>query len=120
MQFLLGASRPGETDYRSQWKPFDDTNAVSGHAFIGAVPFLTAAEMTENLAARAFLYVGSACTAWSRVNDDAHYLSQVILGWYMAYLACRSVEATGEDMQTLSLVPLAGPELSGLGLVWRR
>jgi hypothetical protein len=76
--------------------------------------------MTENLAARAFLYVGSACTAWSRVNDDAHYLSQVILGWYMAYLACRSVEATGEDMQTLSLVPLAGPELSGLGLVWRR
>lgn len=120
MQVLLGASRPGETDDHSRWKPFDDSNAVSGHAFVGSVPFITAAHMTESRAAQALLYFGSACTAWSRVNDDAHYLSQAVLGWYMAYLACRSVHATNHNLEPWSLVPLTGPELSGLGLVWRR
>ncbi len=76
--------------------------------------------MTESRAARAFLYLGSAGTAWSRVNDDAHYLSQAILGWYMAYLACRSVDASEQGIPAVDLVPLAGPEWSGLGLVWRR
>lgn len=120
MQVVLGASRPGETDTNSRWKPFDDVNAVSGHAFMGAVPFITAAQMTESRAARACLYLGSACTAWSRVNDDAHYLSQAMLGWYMAYLACRSVDASERGIPAVDLVPVAGPEWSGLGLVWRR
>lgn len=121
MQVFLGASRPGETEYDSRWKPLDDANAVSGHAFIGAVPFITAAHLTESRTASAFLYLGSAGTAWSRVNDDAHYLSQAILGWYMAYLACRSVHATErESEQAVRLVPLPGPELTGLKLVWRR
>ncbi len=120
MQAMLGASRPGETPLDSQWRPFYDTNAVSGHAFMAAVPFITAARMTENRSARALLYLGSTCTAWSRVNDDAHYLSQAILGWYMAYLACRSVDGTERGEQPLSLVPLVCPELSGLGIEWRR
>jgi membrane-associated phospholipid phosphatase len=120
MQAMLGASRPGETALDSQWRPFYDANAVSGHAFIGAVLFITAARMTENRSARALLYLGSTCTAWSRVNDDAHYLSQAILGWYVAYLACRSVDGTERGEEPLSLVPLVCAEFSGLGLEWRR
>ncbi len=120
MQVLLGASRPGAGDYNSHWKPFDASNAVSGHAFVGAVPFITAAQMTENRAARAFLYLGSTCTAWSRINDDAHFLSQAVLGWYMAYLACRSVEAVDRGIEPVAILPFAGPEFTGLGLLWRR
>ncbi len=120
MQFLLGASRPGEHPYNSRWKPFDDWNSVSGHAFMGAVPFITATHMTGNRTAQTLLLVGSAGTAWSRVNDDAHYLSQAILGWYMAYLATRSVHAPDYDADRWTLIPLAGPQVSGLGLVWQR
>ncbi len=120
MQFLLGASRPGETPHNSRWKPFDDWNSVSGHAFIGAVPFITATHMTDNRAAQTLLLLGSTGTAWSRVNDDAHYLSQAMLGWYMAYLATRSVHGPDYDAEPWTLVPLTGPELSGLGLVWQR
>ncbi len=120
LQTMLGASRPGETNLDSQWRPFYDTNAVSGHAFMGAVPFITAARMTENRSARVLLYLGSMCPACSRVNDDAHYLSQVILGWYMAYLACQSVDGTQRGEESLSLVPLVYPEFNGLGLAWRR
>jgi len=120
MQYTLGASRPGETRFNSQWKPFDDINAVSGHAFVGAVPFITAAQMSDDLFAQALLYGCSVLPAWSRVNDDAHYLSQAFLGWTMAYLACRAVDHTESNLPSTALIPLAGPNFNGLGLLWRR
>jgi hypothetical protein len=120
MQLLTGASRPGETGVGSQWKPFDDNNGVSGHAFMGAVPFLTAARMTDRPLLKAGLFVLSTHTAWSRVNDDDHYLSQICLGWWMAYLACRAVDETVLDDHRVAWVPLAGPDISGVAMVVRR
>ncbi len=120
MQFVLGASRPGETSHGSYWKPFDDTNAVSGHAFIGAVPFLTAARMTDRPAIKGALILLSAFPAWSRVNDDRHYLSQVCLGWYMAHLAVRAVDQTEDDRRPIRIVPIANAQMTGFGLVIQR
>lgn len=121
MQAFLGASRPGETRFESQWKPFDDTNAVSGHAFMGAVPFITAAKMVDPWWAKGGFYALSTFTAWSRVNDDQHYFSQACLGWWMAYLACSAVDRTENGCdRCYSLVPLTTPEICGVGLVYRR
>jgi len=120
MQLLLGSSRPGEAAVESRWKPFDDNNAVSGHAFIAAVPFITAARTVENPWAKSALYVCSGFTTWSRVNDDDHYLSQAILGWWMAYLACRAVDETQRRNENLVFTPLAGPGITGMGVVLRR
>jgi len=120
MQFVLGASRPGETSRGSYWKPFDDTNAVSGHAFIGAVPFLTAARMTDRPAIKGALILLSVFPAWSRVNDDRHYLSQACLGWYMAHLAVRAVDQTEDDRRPIRIVPIANAQMTGLGLVIER
>ncbi|MFZ5832211.1 MAG: phosphatase PAP2 family protein [Planctomycetota bacterium] len=117
MQALLGASRPGEDPRGSQWKPFDDVNAVSGHAFMGAVPFLTAAEMCDRPVVKGGFYALSAFTAWSRVNDDAHYLSQVCLGWWMAYLACRAVNETETGRKPVRFVPMLGAGHSGVALL---
>jgi len=122
MQGLLGGSRPGEDPVGSGWKAFDDNNAVSGHAFMGAVPFITAAQMSDRPLARAALYACSTLTAWSRVNDDAHYLSQACLGWWMAYMACRAVDGTqtARQTRTCEIVPVATPEMAGVGVtVWR-
>ena len=60
MQSTTGTSRPGEMDAKPAWKPLNDMNGVSGHAFIGAIPFLSAAQMTDNRLARATLYLASA------------------------------------------------------------
>lgn len=120
MQFVLGASRPGETSHGSYWKPFDDTNAVSGHAFIGAVPFLTAARMTDRPAIKGALILLSAFPAWSRVNDDRHYLSQACLGWYMAHLAVRAVDKTEDDRRPIRIVPIANAQMTGFGMVIQR
>ncbi len=120
MQYTLGASRPDEAGVGSQWKPFDDSNAVSGHAFMGAVPFITAAQMCDNRWAKSALYLCSTLTAWSRVNDDDHYLSQAWLGWWMAYLASRSVDQTQHEDRCVTFTPMIAPGTVGLGMVVQR
>jgi len=83
-QAVLGGDRPYRGD--SSWTPFEfhRVHAVSGHAFVGAVPFLTAAQMTNNPYAKATFYALSPLTAISRINDQKHYLSQDLMGWTYA------------------------------------
>jgi hypothetical protein len=120
MQWCVGGSRPGEAHSGSHWEPFNDNNGVSGHAFMGAIPFLNAANMTENPWLRAACYAGSGMAGLSRVNDDSHYASQALLGWWMAYLAARSVNATELGTSFTPLVQLSpdGHTLMGLEYRW--
>jgi hypothetical protein len=104
LTYLLGASRPSE-GRGSHWKPFDDTNGVSGHAFIGAIPFLNAARMVECPAAKVTLYGASVLPAWSRINDRKHYLSQAMLGWWLAWLAADVADRTEACQQNFTLLP---------------
>jgi hypothetical protein len=98
LQVVTGASRPNETI--SNWNPMKDDNGVSGHAFMGAVPFINAAEMTDILPLKILFYSGSFLTGYSRINDNRHYLSQSVLGWFMAYLS--STNLTGKDHFSVS------------------
>jgi hypothetical protein len=91
-----GADRP--TEGNSHWKPFRNFHGVSGHAYIGGIPFITAAKMSENPYQKAILYGLSTFTGISRINDDQHYFSQAALGWFLAYLSCAAVEK-GNDRQ---------------------
>ncbi len=115
MQSALGGSRPGETSHESAWRSFEDNNAVSGHAFMGAVPFITGAQMSKNRCVKAGFYILSTLPAWSRIDDDAHYLSHSALGWWMAYLACRSVSQTeaAERHGGFRVAPLLDPNTAG-------
>lgn len=90
MQMVLGSSRPYEGK-GSRWRPFKDNNGVSGHSFMGSVPFLTAAKMTDHRFVKYSFYAASTLTGISRINDNKHYFSQAILGWWMGYLAVNSV-----------------------------
>lgn len=90
-QFTTGASRPLERPDASHWRPFQDWNGVSGHAFVGAIPFLTIVHMSDNRWLRYSAYFASSFAGWSRINDDAHFASQVFLGWYMAYESTNAV-----------------------------
>ena len=106
MQKVTGASRPEEPPHDSRWSMFNDTNGVSGHAFIGAVPFLSIAKMNEdNKLIKYAAYAASAAGAWSRVNDDDHYLSQILLGWYMAWESVDAVFSPSEEIKTVSILP---------------
>jgi hypothetical protein len=106
LQRVTGASRPSEGD--SKWRPFNDANGLSGHAFIGAIPFITAAKMNENPYMKGLLYGLSVLPGLSRINDNEHYFSQTALGWYLALLSCNAVEKTDMKKDTrFAIVPLS-------------
>jgi hypothetical protein len=85
-----GGDRP--TEGESNWGAFNNFHGVSGHAYFSAVPFITAAKMSENPYQKAILYGLSTFTGLSRINDDKHYFSHVAVAWYLAYLSCAVVE----------------------------
>jgi len=107
MQRVTGASRPGEKSHQSDWKPFEDSNGVSGHAFVGAVPFLTIAKMNDNNPIIKYAaYAASFASSWSRINDNAHYFSQAALGWYMAFESVDSVFDADKRNNNISFAPM--------------
>ncbi|MDR2117036.1 MAG: phosphatase PAP2 family protein [Planctomycetaceae bacterium] len=119
-QYVLGGGRPGSGS--SRWKPFQETHGMSGHAFIGATPFITAAHMTDNPWAKGTFYVLSTFPAWSRINDDAHYISQVLLGWYLSYLSVRAISETDGCKplpKGLTIFPLVENKTLGIGFHYR-
>jgi len=100
-----GADRPTEGD--SKWGAYQNFHGISGHAFFGAVPFITAAKMSGNPYQKAIFYGLSTFTGLSRINDDKHYFSQSALGWYLAYLSCAVVEKGNEQREGRVHVQLA-------------
>ena len=96
LQVAIGAERPPGD---SGWSPFHSSHGVSGHAFFGSVPFVTAAQMSDGILWKAAFYGLSTLTAWSRINDDAHYFSQAGLGWFLGYLSCTVVTKTDASRQ---------------------
>jgi len=117
MQGTLGAARPGDTPDGSSWHtPFSHSNGVSGHSFVGAVPFLTIAAMNpDNAWVRYPAYLASAAAGWSRVNDDKHFPSQVVLGWYMAWEAVDAVMDSNKKKKGLTIAPMV--DIDGFGIV---
>jgi hypothetical protein len=118
LQVGLGSDRPFTED--SRWHPFRSSHGASGHAFVGAVPFLTAASMIENRPLRALLFAGSLGTAWSRIHTDDHYFSQVLLGWTIAYLSVQAVNQTECQFSgRLQIVPVQFPTCTGIGVLFQ-
>jgi hypothetical protein len=112
MQVATGASRPKEGSGSSSWRPFKDNNGVSGHAFVGAVPFLTIARMVDSGTIKSAAYFASSLAAWSRINDDSHFTSQAVLGWFMAYESVGAVSDTNEKRWVV--LPVVGKNYLGL------
>ena len=120
MQFATGAARPSHAAPEgSAWQPFNNkgyAHGVSGHAFVGAVPFITIAYMNpDNPYIKYPAYLASAAAGLSRINDDAHFPSQVVLGWYMAFEAVDAVFENNQKKKGLTVAPMAG--FDGFGLM---
>jgi hypothetical protein len=113
LQNVAGGQRP--EDGEPGWTPFDGDAGVSGHAFSGAVPIITAARMTDKRWLKYTLYVTSTLPGLARVYDDQHYFSQTFMGWWLAYVAAKTVEHTNfGDKSTAHIMPLLYPDGGGL------
>jgi hypothetical protein len=94
LQYILGPSRPGASSAGSHWTPFQSSHGVSGHAFVGAVPFWTAAQLTDCVPLQIGFYGMGTLAGISRIHTDSHYLSQVLLGYWLAGLSVAAVDNT--------------------------
>ena len=119
MQHLTGGSRPYETIEGSEWHAFRDNNGVSGHAFMSSLPFITAAKLTESPWQKSFWYTASAIGPLSRVNDNAHYPSQIGLGWAMAFISATAINQTDSGKKGWSLAPQSSLTSNGVALQYR-
>ncbi|HUO86152.1 MAG TPA: hypothetical protein VM617_02075 [Thermoanaerobaculia bacterium] len=90
LQPLTGGNRPAE-GLGSDWRPFVGQNGVSGHAFTGAVPFLTLARQTDRWWLRVLAVAASTAGGWAQLHADQHYFSQFALGWWLAWEATDAV-----------------------------
>ena len=119
LQKAIGSSRPRDIPASSDWDFWNDDNGASGHTFVGAVPFLVAAQIAETPREKAILVGLSMLTGWSRINDNDHYTSQVIVGWWLAYLATNSIERA-DAQNDLEISPAIIGDSIGIEATWRR
>lgn len=98
--WLIGNGRPLDGKRTSKWRFFKKGGEAgcSGHSFNGAIPFMTAAMMTDSLPLKIGFYTLAALPGLARINKQAHYSSQVLLSWCISYLAARSVCFSEEIM----------------------
>jgi len=109
-------------------RPFSGTSATSFHPFSGAkafpsghtsVAFGIATSLSDEIRrpwATAVLYSGAGLVAWSRVNDNKHWLSDVAAG---AMLGVFSAKVANGHWRVFGIRPpgvTAGP--AGLTLAW--
>ena len=88
----LGADRPTADDPTPRWRPLRSDKSASGHAFMAAIPLWNLAAATGQRAGRSVARFAGFLTGWSRINDRKHYLSQVMLGWVIAWNAVSAVQ----------------------------
>jgi membrane-associated phospholipid phosphatase len=117
-KLAFGRSRPntGESD-ADDFNPFSgQASAPSGHS---AMAFALAASLSDEIRnpwAAAGLYTLAAGTAYSRVNDDAHWMSDVIAGAAVGVAAAKFMNGklTLFGLKAPSLRPTSG----GVAIAW--
>lgn len=99
-QRVLGSSRPTDEN-GPRFHPFRDENAASGHTFIGAVPWIVLLRTTNLPWLRGLAGVLSPACGWTRLHDRKHYLSQVLLGYAIAWEAVDGVVTPAHEGREL-------------------
>lgn len=117
-KFVAGRTRPSrENSEAEDFHPFSgNTSAPSGHS---AMAFALAASLGEeihNRWASAALYALAATTAWSRVNDNVHWLSDVAAGAVVGIVSAKFMN--GKVALFGIQPPRLRPTRSGITLGW--
>jgi membrane-associated phospholipid phosphatase len=88
-----GRLRPAESTDPFLFKPFSSHDAFpSGHATMAFALATSLSEEIRNRWASAALYAFATGTAWSRMNDERHWLSDVLAGAAVGFTAAKIVE----------------------------
>lgn len=117
-KFGLGRPRPSENPDPDVFKPFSGDDAMpSGHSTMAFALATALADDIHNTSASIGLYTLATGVAWSRMNDDRHWLSDVAAG---AVVGITSAKLVSGRWRLFNLRPpsiLLGPRHAGI--VWQ-
>lgn len=116
-KYPIGRVRPYDTDDEWDFEPFSGSNAMwSGHTAT-AFAFATAlSQEIKNPWATVGLYTLATGTAWSRVYENQHWVSDVLVGAAVGVASAKLATGRWTIFGLRAPVPLATPD--GLGLMW--
>lgn len=93
LKALIGRVRPADANDQYIFRPFSSHDAFpSGHA---TMAFALATSLSQEIHrpwATVLLYAGASGTAWSRLNDQRHWLSDVLAGAAVGMTAANVIE----------------------------
>lgn len=117
VKYTLGRERPSDTDDPWAFDPFGGAHSMwSGHTS-SAFAFATALSQEINRPwATVGLYALATGTAWSRVYDNRHWASDVLVGAAAGIAGAKLATGRWTIFGLRAPVPLASP--GGMGLMW--
>ena len=93
IKVIAGRVRPDATSDQYLFRPFTQSDAFpSGHATMAFALATSLAEEIHRPWATALLYASATGTAWSRLNDHLHWLSDVLAGATVGITAAKVIE----------------------------
>ncbi len=117
LKLVSGRSRPGEDIRPGSFHPFSgNVSFPSGHVTVAfAVASTLAKETGDKWWIDVLLYGFAANTARARINDDRHWLSDVVVGAALGHLGARFIERSrGTKIGKTKIV--LGPTSVGLSI----
>ena len=127
LKFLLGRARPyldeGAFSFRAFQTSVDRTSLPSGHTTVAFAVSTVMAEEIGSPVASVILYGMAGLTAWQRMHNDRHWLSDTFLGAAIGFTMGRVVVAINRDREEDSafsrvfIYPVTRSGAPGAGIV---
>jgi membrane-associated phospholipid phosphatase len=116
-KYSLGRVRPYETNDVWDYQPFSgNTSMWSGHTVLAFAFATSLSQEIHRTWATVGLYTLATGTAWSRVYDNQHWLSDVLVGAAVGIASAKLATGRWTIFGLRAPVPLATP--NGLGVMW--
>lgn len=123
LKSMIGRSRPFTNQGSSQFSPFtiDDAQLSfpSGHTTVSFVMSASLSKVIDRWWADVLLYGLATGTAYARMHNDRHWLSDTVLGAAIGYYAVQWVhdsdkETDSVEKENMTILPLIQPYSIGL------
>ena len=127
MKSIMGRSRPFANQGSSQFSPFtiDDVRLSfpSGHTTVAFVMSSSLSKVIDRWWADILLYGLATGTAYARMHNDRHWLSDTVLGAAIGYYAVQWVHESEKEndsieKENMTIIPLIQPYSIGLMIVF--
>ncbi len=119
LKLVVGRMRPRHTDDAYRFRPFSGRDAwPSGHATMAFALAASVSDEVRSTPVTVALYGAAALTGWSRLNDNRHWLSDVLAGAAVGIATAKFMNGRWRVLGVSGPRFLLEPGRAGVSLEW--